>query len=80
MHRLAAIFVAGVFTIALSPAALSHSTGHSAGQGGTGVGVSSHSSVKTKQSGQRCYGTNHKSGTGPHVHGGPKGTSFSHQH
>jgi hypothetical protein len=84
MRRLTSIFVVGVFTIALSPAALSHSTGHSGGQGGTthgGVGPSSHSSsVKTKGSGQGCYGTNHKCGRGPHMHGGPKGTSFPHQH
>ena len=83
MRRLTGLFFAGVFTIAVSPAALGHSTGHSGGQGGTvhgGVGPSSHTSVKTHRPGEACYGTNHKCGSGPHIHGGPKGTSFPHQH
>jgi hypothetical protein len=74
--------IAGLFTVALSSAAFSHSTGHSGGQGGTvhgGNGPSSHASSKSTGHEQGCYGMNHRCGTGPHLHGGPKGTSFPHQ-
>jgi hypothetical protein len=75
MRMAISILVAGLLTLPLSTAAFSHSTGHSGGQGPNGA---NYKATATKGYAQECYGMNHKCGSGPHLHGGPKGTSFPH--